>query len=204
MNLTAGSHRFLKRTLTLDDALPTRMPVYVNSVWYLFGASTLMSFLLLIITGIIMAAFGPTWYHVSSVGHFVNSMHFWSAQLFFFSLVLHATAKFFMAAWRDRRWSTWVWGLLTMVVAIFTGLTGFLSQTSWDSQWIAVQSKDAMNALGIGAFFNTLDTGQVLTVHVVVLPVIVSICLGVHLFLIRRDSPVKPLPRGRTGQESPQ
>jgi quinol---cytochrome c reductase cytochrome b subunit, bacillus type len=197
MNLTAGSQRFLHRNLTLEDALPTRMPAYVNSIWYLFGATALMGFLLLIITGIVMCAFGPTWYHFSRAGHYVNSMHFWSTQLFFFGLVLHLLAKFFMAAWRDRRWSTWVWGLLTMGVVIFTGLTGFLLQTSWDSQWIAVQAKDAMNAMGIGAFFNTLNTGQVLTIHVAVLPVVAIVFLGIHLFLVRRDSPVKPLPRGQ-------
>ena len=36
--------------------------------------------------------------------------------------------------------------------------------------WIAVQSKDAMNALGIGTFLNTMYTGQVLTLHIVFLP----------------------------------
>ena len=194
MNLTAGAQRFMKRNLTLEDALPTQMPVYVNSVWYLFGATALMALVLLVITGIVMCLFGPTWYHFSRAGHYVNSMHFWSTQLFFIGLVLHLAVKFMMAAWRDRRWSTWVWGLLSMAVAIFTGLTGFLLQTSWDSQWIAVQAKDAMNAIGIGGFFNTLNTGQVLTIHVAVMPVVAVIFIGIHLFLVRRDSPVKPLP----------
>jgi len=193
------------------------MPTYVNSVAYLFGATALMAFLLLIITGIIMAAFGPTWYHYSGAGHFVNSMHFWTTQVFFFALVLHLLTKFFKAAWRDKRWSTWVWGLLSLAVVIFTGLTGFLMQTSWDSQWIAVQAKDAMNAMGIGGFFNTLNTGQVLALHVAVLPVVGIIFIGIHLFLVRRDGPVKPIPRRgedathpetekpdfRTGQDEP-
>ena len=74
-----------------------------------------------------------------------------------------------------------------------TALTGFLSQTNWDAQWIAVQSKDAMNATGVGAFFNTMNTGQVLTIHIVVLPLVVVTLVGIHLLLIRRDSPVKPL-----------
>ena len=74
-----------------------------------------------------------------------------------------------------------------------TALTGFLSQTNWDAQWIAVQAKDAMNAIGVGAFFNTMNTGQVLTIHMVLLPLVVVTLVGLHLFLIRRDSPVKPL-----------
>ena len=198
MNLTSATRRFLGRNLTLEDALPTRMPVYVSSVAYLFGAGALMGFALLVITGIIMCLFGPTWYHFSRAGHFVNSMHFWSTQIFFLCLVLHLVTKFLKAAWRDKRWSTWAWGLFSLAVVIFTGLTGFLLQTSWDSQWIAVQAKDAMNAMGIGAFFNTLNTGQVLTLHVAVLPLVAVIFIGIHLLLVRRDGPVKPLPTGTT------
>ena len=122
-------------------------------------------------------------------------MHFWSTQLFFLGLVLHLVVKFMMAAWRDRRWSTWVWGLLSLSAAVFAGLTGFLMQTSWDSQWIAVQAKDALNAIGIGGFFNTLNTGQMLTIHVAVVPTVALIFIGIHLFLVRRDSPVKPISR---------
>ena len=73
-----------------------------------------LSLLLIVLTGLVMCIFGPTWYHNSSVGHYVNSMHFWSTQLFFLGLVLHLVVKFMMAAWRDRRWSTWVWGLLSL------------------------------------------------------------------------------------------
>jgi quinol-cytochrome oxidoreductase complex cytochrome b subunit len=193
MNLTQKAQEFLKGNLTLDDALPTTMPVYVNSVAYLFGVLTLSSFVMLIITGPILAVFGPTWYHVSAVGKFVNSLHFWGCQVFFASLLAHLAVKFFMGAWRDGRWKTWMVGLLTFAAAVFTALTGYLSQTNWDSQWIAVQSKDAMNAAGVGRFFNTMDTGQVLTLHVAVLPVIVLALVGVHIFLIRRDGPVKPM-----------
>ena len=55
MNLTAATQRIARRTLTLEDALPTRMPVYVNSIAYLFGALALMSFLMLILTGVLLA-----------------------------------------------------------------------------------------------------------------------------------------------------
>ena len=107
-----------------------------------------------------------------------------------------------MAAWRDKRWKTWVLGTLSFAVLIVTGLTGFLLQSSFDSQWIAVQAKDAMNATGIGAWFNTANVGQMLTMHLAVLPVAGLILVGVHLLLVRRDSPVKPLPLKRRRDES--
>ena len=201
MNLTRKAQMALRDTMTLEDALPTKMPIYVNSVAYLFGVSALSALGMLGITGIVMAAFGPAWYHVSKLGHFVNSLHFWSVQVFFGAIVLHGLTKFFMAAWRDGRWKTWMIGVLAFGIVVFTGLTGFLSQTNWDSQWIAVQAKDAMNALGVGAFFNTMDTTQVLTLHVVVLPLFVVGLVGVHLFLIRHDSPVRPLPGREDGEK---
>jgi quinol-cytochrome oxidoreductase complex cytochrome b subunit len=202
MNMTQRVQRLLVDNLTLEDALPTRMPVYVNSVVYLFGVTTLSALAALVATGVTMSLFGPGWYHDSRVGHFVNSLHFWSVQVFFGALVLHMVSKYLMAAWRDGRWKTWMVGALAFGVAVFTGLTGFLSQTNWDSQWIAVQAKDAMNALGVGGFFNTMDTGQTLTLHVVALPLLLVVLVGVHLFFIRREGPVKPLETGGRHDEA--
>jgi len=195
MNLTRGTRSLLADNLSLEDALPTQMPVYVNSIVYLFGATILSALAGLIATGVVMCVFGPGWYHSSLVGHFVNSLHFWSVQVFFGALVVHMVSKYLMAAWRDGRWKTWMVGALAFGVAVFTGLTGFLSQTNWDSQWIAVQAKDALNAMGVGAFFNTMDTGQALTLHVVVLPFLLVLVVVVHLFFVRREGPVKPLER---------
>lgn len=194
MNLTLKAQKYLQDNLTLEDILPTRMPVYVNSVAYLFGVSALSSLAMLFITGIVMSMFGPAWYHGSGVGGFVNSLHFWSVQLLFITVAAHLITKYLMAAWRDGRWKTWFIGVLAFGIAMVTGLTGFLSQTNWDSQWIAVQSKDALNAAGLGAFLNPMNTGQILTLHVIVLPLALVALVGIHLVLIRHDSPVKPLP----------
>lgn len=192
MNLTTNAQRVLKRTLTLEDALPTRMPVYVDSIAYLFGALALMSFVMLIVSGVLLALGGPFWYHTNSVGRFFDYLHFWSVQIFFAGIFLHLATKFFLGAWRGGRWLTWMVGALLLATGIFTGLTGFLLQANWDSQWIATQAKDAMNASGVGAVFNTMNTGQVLMLHAIVLPLVVAAIIGVHLFLVRRDSPVRP------------
>jgi quinol-cytochrome oxidoreductase complex cytochrome b subunit len=189
MNITQRAQEIIKDNMSLEDALPTRMPVYVNSVAYLFGVLALASFAMLFISGPILAIFGPGWYHVSPEGKFVN----WSTQTFFMSMLLHLVTKYFMSAWRDGRWKTWMVGMLTLALAVFTALTGYLSQTNFDSQWAAVQAKDAMNAVGIGAFFNTMNTGQVLTLHVAVLPGLVLALVALHVFLIRREGPVKPI-----------
>jgi ubiquinol-cytochrome c reductase cytochrome b subunit len=183
----------LSDNFTMEDLLPTSMPAFVNSVVYLFGVTALSSLGLLALTGSILAVFGPSWYHHSAVGHFINSLHFWGVQLFFFALVLHFVSKFLMAAWRDGRWKTWMVGMVMFAIAVFTALTGFLAQTNWDSQWIAVQSKDLINAVGLGFLFDPMNIGQVLSVHLIVLPAMLVLLVGLHLLLVRREGPVKPI-----------
>ena len=66
-------------------------------------------------TGVVLALLGPQWYHVSTVGRFVNSLHLWSVELFFFTMVIHLWGKFFMAAWRGKRALTWVTGAIAFL-----------------------------------------------------------------------------------------
>ena len=52
---------------------------------------------------------GTDWWHTNPVGHFFNSIHLWSVELFFFAMVVHLWGKFWMAAWRGRRASRGIW-----------------------------------------------------------------------------------------------
>ena len=195
MNIDEKLQAWLRSHLTLEDALPTKMPVYVNSMAYFFGTATLAALAVVIGSGIVIAIFGPGWWHVSPVGHFFNAAHFWGVEVFYFSAVLHLLAKFFKAAWRDGRWRTWVIGLVTLAVTVFSGLTGTLLQQNWDAQWNAVQGKDPMNALGLG-WMNAMDPGQLLTLHAALFPLLVILFAAVHIGLVRSESPVRPIERG--------
>jgi ubiquinol-cytochrome c reductase cytochrome b subunit len=194
MNLTEKTQGYVKDKLTLDDILPTKLPVYLNSMAYMFGVLTLCSLAMIIASGMVMAFFGPNWYHVRSSGKFFNSLHFWSVQLFFAFMMLHLATKYFIGAFRDGRWKTWMIGALTLGAAIFSGFTGYLSASNWSAQWHAVEAKDAMNAMGIGGFFFTTNYSQMLTLHVAVLPAFVIVLATIHILLIRHEGPVKPYP----------
>lgn len=202
MNLTADLRRRLQRDVPLEDLLPDEMPSYVHSYVYLFGVATIGSLVVLIASGIWLAMAGPTWWHQSSLGHYINSVHFWSVQAFFFFMVLHLWTAFFQGAWRDGRGATWVVGLLCFLVGIGTAFTGYISQQNFDAQWIAVQGKDAMNSIGVGAFFNVLNFGQMYGFHIVVLPVLVSLLVGWHLLLVRMHGVVLPYPDDERQGES--
>ncbi|MGB8649519.1 MAG: cytochrome b N-terminal domain-containing protein, partial [Mycobacteriales bacterium] len=145
-----------------DQLLPDQQPVYVASWIYVFGVLTIAALLVAIGSGTVLAVEGPAWWHGSSLGHYVNSLHLWSVELFMAFMVIHLWGKFFMAAWRGRRAMTWVTGAVAFLSSIGTAFTGYLVQQNFDSQWISTQAKDGLNSVGIGAYFNVLDFGQML------------------------------------------
>ena len=65
---------------------------------------------------------------------------------------------------------TWVTGAIAFLGSIATAFTGYLIQSNFDSQWISTQAKDGLNSVGIGAWFNVLNYGQMLLFHVMLLP----------------------------------
>jgi ubiquinol-cytochrome c reductase cytochrome b subunit len=189
----------VSRTVPADQVLPERQPAYVASWIYVFGVLTLASLLVVVLTGMVLSLGGVAWWHTSSAGRYVNSLHLWSVELFFVVMVIHLWGKFWMAAWRGGRALTWVTGVVAFLASIGTAFTGYLVQTNFDSQWISTQAKDGLNSVGIGAFFNVLDTGQMILFHVVLLPFAVGIIAVAHIILVRRHGVVPPLDDVTTG-----
>lgn len=175
-----------------DQLLPDRQPAYVASWIYVFGVLTLAALVIVLASGGVLALEGPQWYHVSPQGRFINSLHLWSVELFFFAMVVHLWGKFFMAAWRGRRALTWVTGALAFLGSIGTAFTGYLVQSNFDAQWISTQAKDGLNSVGVGAWFNVLNYGQMLLYHVVLFPLVLGILVILHVLLVRRRGVVPP------------
>ncbi len=182
------------RKLPPEKMLPDTQPAYVASWIYVFGVLTLSALLIALISGGLLALKGPSWWHFSATGHFANSLHLWSVELFMFFMVIHLWGKFFMAAWRGRRAMTWITGAVAFLGSVGTAFTGYLVQQNFDSQWISTQAKDGLNASGIGAFFNVLDFGQMLMWHIVLLPLIIGVLTIWHVVLVRRRGVAPPIP----------
>ncbi len=199
---TGGLRRRWMATLPPDKLLPDRQPAYVSSWIYVFGVLTIAALLMIIASGVVLTFEGPSWYHTSSTGHFFNSLHFWSVQLFFIFMVVHLWGKFWMAAWRGHRAMTWITGVIAFMVSLAAAFTGYLTQTNFDSQWISFEAKDGLNAVGIGAWFNVANLGQMLLVHVFLLPLVVGGIVVAHILLVRKHGVVPPIDSGpRRGTE---
>ncbi len=175
-----------------EKLLPDTQPAYVASWIYVFGVTTIAALTMVILSGVILAIRGPQWWHSSSIGHFVNSLHLWSVEIFFFAMIVHLWGKFFMAAWRGGRTLTWMTGVVTFLASVATAFTGYVSQTNFDSQWISTQAKDGINATGAGSIFNVLNLGQMLMWHIVLLPLAAIVLTALHVLLVRIKGVVPP------------
>ncbi|MFI5035380.1 MAG: cytochrome b N-terminal domain-containing protein [Acidimicrobiales bacterium] len=185
-----------------EKMLPDTQPAYVASWIYVFGVTTLAALAVVIATGCLLALRGPQWWHQSYVGHFVNSLHLWSVEVFFFAMVIHLWGKYFMAAWRGGRSLTWMTGVVLFLTSIATAFTGYVSQTNFDSQWISTQAKDGINATGAGAYFNVLNLGQMLMWHIVLLPLVAVALTGLHVVLVRVKGVVPPFEENAAAEVS--
>ncbi len=190
---TTRARKRVVAVLPPDKLLPDTQPNYVSSWIYVFGVATLAALAVVIGTGCVLALGGPVWWHNSSFGNFVNSLHLWSVEIFFFAMVVHLWGKFAMAAWRGKRAMTWMTGVITFLASIMAAFTGYLSQSNFDSQWISTQAKDGINATGAGAFFNVLNMGQMLMWHIVLLPLAAVLLTIVHVVLVRIKGVVPPI-----------
>ena len=195
---------YFLRILPPGKLLPDRQPAYVASWIYVFGVATLAALGMVIASGVILAIGGVNWWHESSLGHFVNSIHLWSVELFMAFMVIHLWGKFWMAAWRGKRALTWMTGVLAFAVSILECFTGYLSQQNFDSQWIAANGKDAINATGLGSFFNLMNFGQMLTWHIVLIPLVLIFFVVIHIILVRVRGVSHPIQKahGRTAKRA--
>src|SRR5579862_4893507 len=203
---TARVRRRALAVLPPGKLLPDRQPAYVASWIYVFGVASLAALGIVIASGFALALGGSDWWHTNPVGHFFNSLHLWSVELFMAFMVIHLWGKFWMAAWRGRRAMTWITGGLAFIASIVECFTGYLSQQNFDAQWISTNGKDAINATGLGSFFNLMNFGQMLMWHIVLVPLVLVAIVGAHVLLVRVRGVSHPLParpaRGRLARRA--
>jgi hypothetical protein len=198
---TARVRRLAVRSLPPDKLLPDHQPAYVASWIYVFGVASIAALGIAVVSGVAIALGGPDWWHYNGVGHFFNSLHMWSVELFMALLVIHLWGKFWMAAWRGRRAMTWITGVVAFLASVVECFTGYLSQQNFDSQWISASGKDAFNSVGVGAFFNVMNFGQMLMWHIVLVPIILIAIVGAHVLLVRVRGVAHPI--GEEGGGAP-
>jgi len=185
------------------------VPEHSKKFGYTIGGITLIGFVLLIITGIIMAFFiTPTvdQAHQSVIklisnpwGLWLHSFHRWLAEAVMFLIILHMSRIIFTGSYRGQRKINWFFGIALFLITFVFFFSGTV--TKWDQEgYEAFQhSVEAMELLPIiGSVLAEFISGtavvmRMFVTHTIVLPLILFIFLIPHLALVKLNG-LSPLP----------
>lgn len=196
-----AEHGYLRAVLESFAYLPPwgglfkkSAPFYAESYWYCMGGITFLMFIYLAISGIILAWLGPFWWLTSPVGQVIKASHYWSAQAFFFFLVLHLIRVWATGAYRGRRWVNWAIGMITLLLSLGENLFGLLARGDWESQFVSMHSNDMLFTEPF--FFNLFSPANFtvdLTIHIALIPAIMFALIFAHVTLVRLQGIARPL-----------
>ena len=131
-------------------------------------------------------------------GTFLRNMHRWAAHGMVAVVFLHMCRVFFTGAYKKPREFNWVIGVILFLLTLFASFTGYL--LPWDQLafWaITVGASIAAYAPLIGDEMQFLLLGdytvgqeallRFYVLHVVVLPVLITLFVAIHFWRIRKD-----------------
>lgn len=180
----------------------------VRAAYYL-GSVSFLLFVVLSITGILLMFYyhpaAPQAYRdmkdlrfVVSNGVFLRNVHRLAAQLMVFAVFAHMFHVFYRGGYKPPHEFNWVVGVVLLLVTLFLSYTGYL--LPWDQLafWaitVGTNIISAMPFLGSKIRFELLGGNLVgenallrfYVLHVVVLPLIALLFIGVHFWRVQKD-----------------
>lgn len=190
-----------------------KLPPHIG--WaYTLGSATLITFVLLVITGIfLMVNYSPSpdhaWDSVQfisdevTLGWLIRGVHHWAASAMVVLMILHAIRVFFMAAYRFPRELTWVVGMLLLVLVLGSSFTGYLLPWDQKAYWATtvgiriagttpIAGDFIVDILKAGPEMGAATLTRFYALHVAFLPVAIGSLLGVHLYLVVKNGISEP------------
>ncbi len=176
----------------LRQTMIQEVPAYANKFFYSLGFLSMICFLILIATGVVMAAYGPDWWLTVGAGRYFRSVHLWATQAFVLFMILHLVIVFFTSGFKKPRQLTWVIGALMFVFVLLEAEFGYVLRGDFSGQWRSLQGADLYNGTGMGAWLNNLNYREIYGIHVVAIPAIILGLLFLHYLRIRFLGIAKP------------
>ena len=185
-----------------------QVPIHRHRIWYYFGGMTLFLFGVQVATGILLLlyyrpsaeeAYESVQFLMAEVqfGWLIRSIHAWSANLMILALFIHLFSVLLLKAYRRPREITWMSGVALFGVSLGFGFTGYLlpwNELAYFATKVGTEITGAVPV--VGHFMLRLlrggdeVTGATLTrfygIHVAILPAIVMLILGAHLFMVQK------------------
>ncbi|HSN12382.1 MAG TPA: cytochrome b N-terminal domain-containing protein, partial [Propionibacteriaceae bacterium] len=169
----------------LNNLMIEKVPSYGNKFLYSLGFLSMISFLVLLVSGVVMVLFGPNWWLTTRTGGYMRSLHLWATQAFVLFVLLHLLIVFFTSGFKKPRRLTWVIGVVMLFVVLAETEFGYVLRGDFSSQWRALQGADFYNGSGIGSWVNPLNYAQVYGIHIAFIPLALLALVGLHYLLVR-------------------
>lgn len=179
------------------------------SYTYGLGGISIGLLLVLIVTGVLMSfGYRPALQNAymdatvqAAYPQFLRSLHRWSAYLLIVSSVLHMAVVFVHGAYKGRRRSNWLIGVVLLLGVIALTITG--TALPWDLSAQAtlsvvnamVQAVPLIGAALAKAIFGPTLAATLLRAyvfHVMLLPFLFLVITAIHIWRVRRDGLSEP------------
>ncbi|MCG8606803.1 cytochrome b N-terminal domain-containing protein [bacterium] len=189
------------------------MPKGVN--WaHTLGSSLLAMILILVVTGILLsfyyspnadAAYESVQYIEKNVlfGSVIRGVHYFAASSMVILIVLHMIRTFFYGAYKRPRHWTWIFGVVLFLLVMGFAFTGYL--LPWDMKAyfatkVGIKIAGVLPLIGDaiirvmqgGVEMGTITLSRFFSLHVVILPLLLVLAVGIHLYYIRLHGPAPP------------
>jgi quinol-cytochrome oxidoreductase complex cytochrome b subunit len=190
-----------------------QVPQHAHAVWYYLGGIALFFFGVQIVTGVLLLVYfrpGPEAFNSVrritydvEFGWLIRSAHSWSANLMVLAVFLHLFSVALMKAYRRPREFGWWTGLALLGLTMTFGFSGYLlpmDELAYFATKVGLEIPSSVPL--VGPFMADLIRGgptvdentiqRFFTLHVVLLPALFALLLGVHLYLVQRHGNAVP------------
>jgi quinol-cytochrome oxidoreductase complex cytochrome b subunit len=192
----------------VEDQFNRIVPIHATNYMYCFGGIAFLLFIILAVTGILLAVYyQPTpdnaYQSVLTIsthvefGWWIRSIHKWAASGMVLLVFIHMLRVFFTGAYKRPRELNWLTGVALFATTMGFGFTGYLLPWDQKAYWATRVGTDIAGSVPFfghfllvslrgGETISAATLGRFYDLHVLVLPAIIILLLGGHIWMIRR------------------
>ena len=190
-----------------------------ESKWaYVFGSATLFSFVLQVVTGVVLAtvydpspkgAYRSLEYisRQATLGSFVRGLHYFGASSMVLFIGVHMLRVFLSGAYKFPREGNWLTGVILLMFTLGMGFTGQLLRWDQTAIWsVNIAARQAVRVPVLGPYLqqftyagdrlNGLTLSHFFDLHVFIIPGMMFAFIGVHLYLVLYNGISEPAVEG--------
>jgi menaquinol-cytochrome c reductase cytochrome b subunit len=209
-------------TKSVDEALYQRVPNFANAFYYCFGGMVFILIVLQLLTGILLSLYyvpdagsvgnSPAYISVNFIQHtvylgwLIRGVHFWGANILIIMVTIHMARVYWTGSYRAPRELNWMVGVIMLFIVLVFSLSGYL--LPWDDKayfatQVTIKIAGSAPPAQLGNFIREILQGGVVvgpatlqrffTIHVFLLPALITLLMYVHFRFIRAHGISEPL-----------